>query len=368
MVRVKFGDLAREYDRLVGAEIECAIIGVLKKGWFVLGPELEAFEQAFAGYLNIEHCVGVASGTEALALGLLACGVGPGDEVVTVAHTAVPTVSAISMIGAQPLFVDIQLDTGLMDVGQLETVITPRTRAIIPVHLYGQCVDMDPLLRIAAEHDIPVIEDAAQAHGAKYKGRLAGTMGAVGCFSFYPSKNLGCYGDGGAITTTDEALFEQLVMLRNYGQTTRYYHEIVGMNSRLDEIQATILRVKLHYLDEWNARRREIGRMYHEALSLLPLTLPTERPANEHVYHLYVIQTARRDALQAFLADRGIQSLIHYPVPVHLQEAYHYLGYEPGSLPVTEQFAQEILSLPMHPHMEDLEVGAVIGVIREFYG
>lgn len=366
MIKVKFGDLAREYERY-GVEIDRAISRVLRSGWFILGPEMEAFEQEFADYLGIANCVGVASGTEALALALLACGVGPGDSVITVAHTAVPTASAVTMIGAQPVFVDVQPDTGLMDVSQVEAAITPQTRAIIPVHLYGHCVDMEPLLQIAAENGVPVIEDAAQAHGALYKGQKAGTMGTAGCFSFYPSKNLGCYGDGGAITTADRALAEELVMLRNYGQRARYYHEILGFNCRLDEIQAAILGVKLGYLDQWNNRRREIGQLYNESLGHLPLRLPAERPGNKHVYHLYVIQTTKRDALQASLTKLGIQSLIHYPVPVHLQKAYRYLGYEPGSLPETEKLAHEILSLPIHPHMHDDEVDTVIKAVKEFY-
>ena len=367
MLNVKFGDLAREYQD-IRDEIDQAVSRVLPRGWFVLGLEVEAFEQAFAQYLGAKYCVGVASGTEAIALALMACNVGPGDEVITVAHTAVPTASAISMVSARPVFVDICSDTCLMDVTQVETAITPRTQAIVPVHLYGQCVDMDPLVEVARQHRIPIVEDAAQAHGAAYKGRKAGTMGLIGCFSFYPSKNLGCYGDGGTVVTSDKALYEKLKMLRNYGQRQRYYHEIKGINSRLDELQAAILTVKLNYLDNWNERRRRIAQTYNNGLQGLPVVIPTEVEGRYHVYHLYVVQTAQRDALQRFLGDQGVQTLIHYPVPVHRQAAYTELGYAQGSLPVTERAAETILSLPMYPQLRDDEVTKVSNAMRRFFG
>lgn len=366
MLSVKFGDLLREYQTL-RSEIDVAIAEVLSRGWFVLGPAVEAFEGEFASYLGSEYCVGVASGTEALALALMACGVGRDDEVITVAHTAVPTVSAISLVGARPIFVDISPETCLMEVGCVEAVITPRTRAIVPVHLYGQCVDMAALLEVAARHAIPIIEDAAQAHGAMDRGRNAGTIGLMGCFSFYPSKNLGGYGDGGAVVTSDAMLSEKLRMLRNYGQWRRYHHKIKGINSRLDELQAAILRAKLRYLDEWNRRRRRIAQMYDHGLNGLPIVTPTEAEGRRHVYHLYVIQSAKRDALQRFLDEQGVQTLVHYPVPVHRQEAYVELGYAKGSLPVTERVADAVLSLPIYPQLRDDEIRAVIDAVRRFF-
>ncbi len=365
-MQIRFGDLQREYLEMQ-PELDATIQRVLRSGWFILGQELDGFEQAFAAYLGVAHCVGCASGTEAIALALMAAGAGPGNEVITVAHTAVPTISAISMTGAQPVFVDVQPDTCLMDVGLVEVAITRRTKAILPVHLYGQCVDVDPLLAVAARHGIPVIEDCAQAHGATYRGRKAGSIGLMAAFSFYPSKNLGCYGDGGAVTTGDPVLAERLKMLRNYGQHQRYHHEIIGINSRLDEIQAAILAAKLPHLDAWNRRRRQIAAQYTAGLAGLPVRTPVEAPTGGQVYHLYVIQAAERDRLQAHLAERDIQTLIHYPVPAHLQPAYVGLGYARGSLPVTEHAADAILSLPMYPQLADAEVAAVVAAIREFY-
>ena len=365
-MQIKFGDLQREYAELQ-PELDEAVLRVTRSGWFILGRELEQFEAAFAAYLGAAHCIGCASGTDAVALALMAAGVGPGDEVLTVAHTAVPTISALSMVGARPVFVDIRPDTCLMDVEQVEAAITPRTRAILPVHLYGQCADMHPLLAIGRRRGIPVIEDCAQAHGATYGGRKAGTMGLIAAFSFYPSKNLGCYGDGGAVVTNDPATAEKLRMLRNYGQRRRYHHEIVGINSRLDELQAAILSVKLPRLDAWNRRRRQIAALYTAGLADLPLQTPVERPAGGHVYHLYVIRAGERDRLQAFLAGRDIQTLIHYPIPAHLQPAYAHLGYVEGCLPETERAAQTILSLPIYPQLSDDEAGRIVGAIREFY-
>ena len=362
MVNVKSGDLAREY-RDIKDEIDQAVARILSRGWFILGPEVEAFERAFAQYLGVNYCVGVASGTDAIALALLACEVGPGDEVITVSHTAVPTVSAISMVGARPRFVDICPDTYLLDVRQVETAITPRTRGIVPVHLYGQCVDMDPLLELAGGYSIPIIEDCAQAHGATYKGQKVGTMGLMGAFSFYPSKNLGCYGDGGAVVTNDAELYDKLKMLRNYGQRERYYHEIKGINSRLDELQAAILGVKLRHLDTWIKRRRLIAQMYNTRLHDLPITTPVEAPNCLHVYHLYVVQSAQRDRLQNLLGEQGVETLIHYPMPVHRQAAYADLGYADGTLPITEATAQRVLSLPIYPQMTEDEIATVINAI-----
>jgi len=338
---------------------------VLSSGQFILGPELERFERDLEAYLSAGYVVGCASGTEAIYLALAAAGVGPGDEVIVVAHTAVPTISAISMTGAEPVFVDINASTYVMDVEEVETRITEKTRAIVPVHLYGQVVDMDRLLSIADRHHIPVIEDVAQATGATYKDKKAGTIGAYGAFSFYPSKNLGAFGDGGAVCTNSREGYERLVRLRNYGQSKRYHHESKGINSRLDEIQAAILSAQLPFLDQWNQRRREIAQRYTQGLKAVAVT-PAEADYGHHVYHLYVIQAANRDALQEFLLDRGIQTLIHYPIPAHLQNAYSYRGYKPGDLPTTEHVARRIISLPMFPELTDKEIDLVIEGIREF--
>jgi dTDP-4-amino-4,6-dideoxygalactose transaminase len=360
-----FSGQLEQYDA-IRDEIRVAVDRVLQSGWYILGREVEAFEREFAAYCGVKYAVGCASGTEAIALALMAVGVGPGDEVVTVANTAVPTVSAISMAGARPVFVDID-EHFLMDVRRIESVITERTKVLMPVHLYGQMADMDAILTVARKHNVRVIEDAAQAHGAEYKGGRAGSWGTLGCFSFYPTKNLGCYGDGGAVATDDEELYDRLLMLRNYGQEKRYYHKIKGINSRLDEIQAAILRVKLVHLDDWNRKRRQVAGWYEEELSNV-CVCPAEKPDARHVYHLYVIRTADRDGLRANLEKEGITTLMHYPVPVHLQEAYRDLGYRPGDLPVTEATAENILSLPMHPAVDRSGVQYVGRKIREYSG
>jgi len=360
-----FAGQLEQYAAIQG-EIDSAVDRVLKSGWYILGKEVEAFEREFAGYCGVKHVVGCASGTEAIALALMALGVGPGDGVVTVAHTAVPTVSAITMTGATPVFVDID-DYFLMDAGKIESVITDRTKVIMPVHLYGQMADMDAISAIAEKHHLRVVEDAAQAHGAEDKGRRAGSCGALGCFSFYPTKNLGCYGDGGAVTTNDKGLYDRLVMLRNYGQERRYYHTIKGINSRLDELQAAVLRAKLAHLDEWNGNRRRVASWYAELLEGA-CVCPREKPGARHVYHLYVIRTKDRDGLRTYLEKAGITTLMHYPVPVHLQEAYKDLGYNAGDLPVTEVATKEILSVPMHPAVTRDGVEHVAEKIREYFG
>ena len=365
MREIKFGDLGREYREL-RTEIDASVRRVLERGWFVLGPEVEAFEREFAAWLGVDDAVSCASGTEALALALMAAGVGPGDAVLTVAHTAVPTISAISMVGAVPQFVECRADTCLMDVERVESQLTGKTRAIIPVHLYGQCVEMAPLLDVATRRGIPVIEDCAQAHGALYKGRPAGTMGAFGCFSFYPSKNLGCYGDGGAVVARGAGGGAQLRMLRNYGQSQRYHHDIKGINSRLDELQAAILLAKLPRLDRWNERRRELAARYTEGLRGLPIAGPVESADGRHVYHLYVVQADRRPELQERLAKEGIQTLIHYPIPAHRQAAYQAEA-AGVKLPVTDLVASRVLSLPLYPQLMNEEADAVIDAIRRFY-
>ncbi len=363
-MKVPFGDQKLHYQTYKSLFDE-TVSRVMASGQFILGPEVEQFEKAFASYLDSPFVVGCASGTEAIYLALAARGIGPLDEVLVVAHTAVPTISAISMTGATPVFVDIDPDLYLMDVADLENKLTARTRAIVAVHLYGMMADMEPILKLAAKHNLPVIEDAAQATGASYRGKLAGTLGAFGAFSFYPSKNLGAFGDGGAVSCRSSDDFAKLVMLRNYGQSKRYHHDIVGINSRLDELQAAILSAQLPFLSEWNERRRQIANRYTNALKEFVQT-PQERSDSRHAYHLYVIQTNQRDELQSYLLDHEIQSLIHYPIPAHRQNAYQYLAYASGSLPVTEYVAKRILSLPMFPELKDEQVDYVIATIKRF--
>jgi dTDP-4-amino-4,6-dideoxygalactose transaminase len=355
----------------IKAEIDAAIAEVLEVNFFILGRFLEAFEQEFASWLDVEHAVGVGNGFDAIHLALRACGIGPGDEVITVAHTAVATAVAISAVGARPVFVDIDPQTYCMDPTAAAAAITPRTRAIVPVHLYGHPADMGRLLDLARRHNLVVIEDAAQAHGARYQDRPCGTLGHAGAFSFYPTKNLGAYGDGGAVVTRDPGVARMIRLLRNYGwaEGKRYYSAVKGVNSRLDELQAAILRVKLRHLDAWNERRRAIAARYTEALAGLPeLALPREQPWAYHVYHLYVVRTPRRNALQQHLQAYGVGTQVHYPVPVHLQEAYQELGYRPGALPETERAAGEILSLPLYPELTDAQVEHVCAGVRAFFG
>jgi len=364
-MRIEFNDLRPQHRELRG-EIDAALGEVLDDGWFILGKQGEAFERGFASFCSVAGCVGVGSGTEAIHLALLACGVRPGDDVVTSSLTAVPTASAISFAGARPVFVDVDPRTFTMDPLKLENALTPRTKAIVPVHLYGQMADMDPILEIGRRHGIPVIEDACQAHGAEYRGRKAGSMGTLGTFSFYPTKNLGACGDGGAVTTNDPELANRLRLLRNYGQRKRYYHESKGFNSRLDEMQAAILRAKLRHLNRWNDVRRSKASLYNSLLR--GVVTPFEADYARHVYHLYVIRSPRRDELQRYLAEQGIGTLIHYPVPVHLQEAYGDLDIGPGSLPATEQCAREILSLPLYPELPDEHIAQVAEAINRFNG
>jgi dTDP-3-amino-3,4,6-trideoxy-alpha-D-glucose transaminase len=349
-------DLRAEY-LAVKAEIDAAVQRVLESGWYILGKEVAAFEEEFAAWCGVAGSVGVGNGTDALHIALRACGVGPGDEVITVAHTAVATAAAIALTGATPVFVDIdpatytldpaQLDPAQLDPAQLAGAITPRTKAVIPVHLYGHPADLGGILPIARAAGLRVIEDCAQAHGAEWLGKRVGSYGDLACFSFYPTKNLGALGDGGAIAGNDPALLERVRLLREYGwkPENRYISEIEGMNSRLDEIQAAILRVKLTHLDDWNEHRRALAQVY---AAQLPdsVVKPVERPDCRHVYHLYVIRAADRDGLREKLRAAGVATGIHYPVPVHLQAAYRHLS--PVSLPATEQAAGEILSLPMH--------------------
>lgn len=362
---IPFSELKTQYQNLQ-ADIQHAFNDVFESSWFVLGKNVEEFEREFASYCNAKHGIGVGSGTEALHLALLACDVQPGDEVITVANTAVPTISAISFAQAIPVFVDIDPGSYTMNPGQIEQKITPKTKVILPVHLYGQSADMEPILAIARDYKLRVIEDACQAHGAEYHTKKVGALGDLGCFSFYPSKNLGCYGDGGMVTTNDAELADKVWMLRNYGQRKRYFHDIKGFNSRLDELQAAFLRKKLKYLDTWNERRRQIARIYDEHLTNA-IVKPVEKAFAFHIYHLYVIRCQHREDLQKFLTEDGIQTLVHYPVPVHQQLAYQDLDIEEGMLPITEHYASEILSLPMYPELSDDDVMFVASKINQFY-
>lgn len=361
---IPFFDLKKQYIS-IQSQIDNATRRVYASGWFILGPETEAFENEFAQYIGAQHCSGVNSGTDALHLAIRALGIGKGDEVITVPNTAVATVSAIEMAGATPVLCDVRQDSMTMDADSFASVITDKTRAVIPVHLFGQAAELDAIIGIARQYKLAVIEDCAQAHGAKYQGQRVGTFGDVACFSFYPTKNLGAYGDGGAIVTNDARLAEKVKLLRQYGWRARYESEISGVNSRLDELQAALLRVKLKHLDAWNTARRERAAMYTELLPNKRVAPPVEMPYAEHVFHLYVVQSAVRDYLAAFLKEREIGTAIQYPTPIHLQQAYQHLAPE-GSLPVSEKLAREILSLPLYPELPLSDVRTVADAIREF--
>lgn len=344
------------------------IAAVLSGMQLFLGENVQALEREFAAFCQAEHAIGVSDGTAALQLILRAMEVGPGDEVITVANTFVATVEAIVLTGATPVFVDVHPDTYLMDVAQVRSRITPRTKAILPVHLYGQMVDMVALRAIADECDLWIIEDACQAHGAECEGRRAGSLGDAAAFSFYYSKNLGAYGEGGCVTTNDGELARRVRMLRDHGAERRYYHELVGWNSRLDELQAAILRAKLPHLQRWNAQRRSHASLYETLLDGSPVITPVTAGGNCHVYHLYVVRVPRRDELRAWLQEHGVGTGIHYPVPIHLQRAYSDLGYQRGDLPVTERVADEILSLPMFPELQREQIAYVADAVRAFVG
>jgi dTDP-4-amino-4,6-dideoxygalactose transaminase len=350
----------------IRAELDHAIKEVIDSGAFAGGPFVEKFERDFAAYCGSQHAIGVGSGTEALWLSLLACGVGPGDEVITVANTFMATAEAITYCGARPVFVDVNENTYTMDPAGLEAALSTRTKAIIPVHLFGQPADLDSILLFAREHDLVVVEDAAQAHGAKYKGRTAGTLGNAGCFSFYPSKNLGAFGEAGAIVTNDAELQEKLRILRDHGQVRKYRHDLIGWNCRMDGIQAAVLSVKLRYLESGNSLRRARALQYNRALDGLgEVVTPVEAPYARHVYHVYAIRVEERDEVTRFLNERAIQCGVHYPVPIHLQKAYQHLGYATGSLPISEQIALELMSLPMFPELTKEQIATVALAVRE---
>lgn len=357
-IKVPYLDLRAQY-RSIKPEIDQAVARVLDSCQFVLGPEVAEFEKEFASYCGTTECVAVNSGTSALHLALLAAGVGPGDEVITVPFTFVASVSTILYAGAKPVLVDIEPRTFNMNPDALEAAISPRTKAIVPVHLYGHPADMDPILEVAQKNKLIVIEDAAQAHGAKYRGRSSGSIGDIGCFSFYPAKNLGACGEGGAITTSNPEYARKIRMLRDWGQDRKYHHVLHGYNYRMEGFQGAILRVKLRHLEQWTTARRSIGKKYNELLAGSDLLLPTEMPGTRHVYHLYTIRADNRDALQAALLNEEIQTGIHYSTPVHLQPAYAELGYGPDSFPESEKAAKEVLSLPIYPELSDSQIKAV---------
>ncbi|HLH77277.1 MAG TPA: DegT/DnrJ/EryC1/StrS family aminotransferase [Candidatus Binataceae bacterium] len=367
MNRIKFVDLTLQYAA-IQHEVDSAIAGVLRNGSFILGPAVRGFEEAFAAFLGVKHAIGVASGLDALRLGLASCGIGVGDEVIVPANTYIATALAVSGVGATPVLVDCLPDTFEIDSDKVEKALTPRTRAIIPVHLTGLAADMDQIVGIARRHGLVVVEDAAQAHGTLYHGRACGTIGRIGCFSFYPGKNLGAYGDGGAIVTDDPTLAEHALALRNYGQRAKYQHEVKGFNSRLDSLQAAVLNVKLAYLRGWNQRRVKHAAAYRDLLQGVgDLGFQRCPEDSTHVYHLFIVTTDHRDELKKHLEAAGIETGVHYPIPIHMQPAYRDLGYREGDFPVTESLAARMLSLPMFPELEEVEIARVAEEIRRYF-
>lgn len=364
---IPFIDLAAQYHELK-TEIDAAVARVFENSQYILGPETEALEEEFAAYCDVRYAIGVNSGTSALHLALLAAGIGPGDEVITVPFTFFATVATIGYVGATPVLVDIDPRTLNIDVTKIEASITERTRAILPVHLYGQPADMDPILEIAARHKLIVIEDVAQAHGAEYRGRRAGSLGDLGCFSFYPSKNLGAAGEGGMVTTNNPEYARKIAMLRSWGEERRYYPVLKGYNYRLQGLQAAVLRVKLSRLEQWTEARRALAAAYDHLLEDVDVQQPATIPDARHVYCLYTIQTARRDELQEKLHQAGIQTAVHYPLPIHLMPAYADARYKAGDFPAAEAAAQRVLSLPLYPQMKKEQVEEVARQISSIVG
>jgi dTDP-4-amino-4,6-dideoxygalactose transaminase len=362
---IPFVDLKSQY-RSLKPQMDAAIQSVLDRTAFVMGKEHNEFEQAFAAYIGVKHCLGVSTGTDALELALRACGLGPGDEVLTVPNTFIATTEAISCVGATIRWVEVDPRTYNMDPTQIEAAITPRTKALLPVHLYGQPADMEPIMAIARRHGLKVIEDCAQAHGARYHGQEVGTFGNVACFSFYPGKNLGAYGDGGAVITNDDEIAEKVRLLRNHGSRSKYEHVVEGYCRRLDNLQAAVLAVKLPYLDTWNECRRHAAAIYDRLLEAVSgVVTPYVLPGVEPVYHVYVIQLPDRDRVQAALKAKGIETGIHYPVPLHQQPAYAHLGYTPADFPISTALGPRLLSLPMFPELDETQIQAVVGAVRK---
>ncbi len=357
----------RAQMRPLRPEIDAAIARTLDNCSFCLGPDVAQFEKDFARFCGAEHCVGYNSGTSALHIAMLLLGVGRGDEVITTPHTFVATSWAISYVGAKPVYVDIEDATFNLDPRLMERAITPRTKAVLPVHLYGHPFDVDPILAICKQHKLPLVEDAAQSHGAKYKGKVVGTFGEMACFSFYPGKNLGAYGEGGALVTNNAAFAARARALRDHGSSVRYYHDEVGFNYRMEGFQGAVLDLKLKHLPEWNAGRRRVARRYTELLAGTPLQLPREASYAESAWHLYVVRHPRRDDLKKELEAQGIGCALHYPLPLHLQKAYASLGHKPGDFPVAEKAARECLSLPIYAELKDEQVQRVAEVIKAFF-
>jgi dTDP-4-amino-4,6-dideoxygalactose transaminase len=363
---IPFVDLKAQYQT-IKVEIDSAVERIITNTAFIGGEDLKQFDKEFAAYCEAKACVSVGNGTDALYIALRALGIGAGDEVITVAHTFIATTEAITQVGAKAVFVEIEPDTMLMSPDAVVAAITPKTKAIITVQLYGQPCDMDRMMAIAKEHNLKVIEDAAQAHGASWNGRRVGSLGDVACFSFYPGKNLGAYGDGGAIVSNDEDLIKRAKMIANHGRLEKYTHEIEGVNSRLDGLQAAILRVKLPYLDKWNAERQRVAARYLDKLKDSDVVvLPTIRPEANSVWHLFVVRVKNRDAFQAYLKEQGISTGVHYPIPLHRQQAYEHFQMPTGSLPITEKVASEIVSLPIYPELTDSMIDDVIRAVLAY--
>ena len=376
-MQVPFLDLKAQY-RQIKNDVLPMVEDAMANGMFIGGPQVEAFEAEFAAFCDAKYCVGLNSGTDALRFALMAAGVGQGDDVITVPNTFIATTEAISQVGAQPVFVDVLPDTCNMDPAKLEAYLenprapytvdpAPRPKAVIPVHLYGQPADMDPIFELAKKHDLVVIEDACQAHGAVYKGKTAGSMGLAGCFSFYPGKNLGAFGEGGAMVTNDENIANQVKMIRDHGQSKKYFHDMEGYNGRLDAIQAGVLRIKLKKLADWNRARQDNAKYYDQLLSEIPeVETVLEADVATSVYHLYVITVDDRDDLQKYLGDKGVATGLHYPMPLHLQKAYAHMGHKKGDFPVTEKVAERLLSLPMFPELTREQMDYVVDCIKAY--
>jgi dTDP-4-amino-4,6-dideoxygalactose transaminase len=357
-------DLKAQYAA-IKSEVDAAMQAVVESAAFINGPQVRTFEESFATFCNARHAVGVQSGTSALHLALMALDIGPGDEVIVPSMTFIATAEMIGRLGARPVFADVDLSTCNLDAGSLERAITPRTKAVIVVHLYGQPAEMDPILGIARRHGIGVIEDAAQAHGAEYRGRRAGTMGDVATFSFYPGKNLGAYGDAGAVVTNNDRIADEVRLLRNHGRRSKYTHEREGFNYRLDTLQAAVLEVKLRHLETWNDARRRVAELYRQHLDGLPLELPHEAEHLRSVYHLFVIRVPHRDQVLEHLRENGVGAGVHYPIPLHMQPAYDFVGYRPDDLPRSRQAGETVLSLPIYAELTEAQVKQVSGTLRE---
>lgn len=363
---VPFFTLTRQYES-IKPEIDAAVMKVLSEGHFIMGPEVSEFEAKAAEYLGVKHIVAVGNGTDALVMTMDVLGIKQGCEVITTPYTFIASAECISHLGGTPVFVDVEQDAFTIDPAKIEKAITPRTRAIIPVHIFGQPCDMDGVMRIAKAHDLIVVEDCAQAIGAAYKGRRVGSIGQISCFSLFPTKNLGCYGDGGFVATDNAEWAETLRRKRTHGSKPKYYHDMFGYNSRLDTLQAAITLAKLPHLDRWNTRRLEIAREYNKAFAGLPVRLPVEKEGRSHIYHQYVIGTGDRDAFQVHLESRGVGSAVYYPLPMHLQKVYIPLGYKPGDLPVAESLAPSMLALPCYPELSAGEQQQVIEAVKSFF-